>query len=152
LLWRRYPVSATTSGGRGGAAEAVFFFTLLDLFRRSVLSCSWWSTSGSFSGVDCFLSGVVLCCYFSFLEVDIGVVRICRLLGCFWLCLPDLFFVLGVLWAANLRISSSFRRVLVFRRCFWWLRFGGGDGFGLWFVQVWVFVLCGGHEILFWVL
>ncbi|WJX24161.1 hypothetical protein P8452_13301 [Trifolium repens] len=52
------------SDGRGGAAEAVFFFTLLDLFRRSVLSCSWWSTSGSLSGVGCFLSSVVLCLLF----------------------------------------------------------------------------------------
>jgi hypothetical protein len=63
---------------------------------------------------DLYPASAVFCvvlfyvCYSSFLEVDIGVARICRLLGCFWLCLPDLFFVLGVFWAANLlRICES---------------------------------------------
>jgi hypothetical protein len=71
LLWRWFPVSTTTSGGRGGAAEAFFFFTLLDLFRKSILSCSWWLMSGSFSGVQLFSvwCGFMVVCLSSWVQI-----------------------------------------------------------------------------------
>jgi hypothetical protein len=61
----------TMSGGRGGAAEAFFFFTLLDLFRKSILSCSWWLMSGSFSGVQLFSvwCGFMVVCLPSWVQI-----------------------------------------------------------------------------------